>query len=140
MFAGSPAIGFNQMNIGQITVQATHRKSAAKDGYISAQTMAGAVHEAILSRCDEALDGVADGVMVHAEACEPKFEEDLLCGAPTKWGASDDTCLNSTQIANVSAGPRRRRSSAHARTARKALQPHSAGWVSKADSTARCLC
>lgn len=53
------------------------------------------VHEEVLVQCDEALDGVADGIIEDSSICD--FNETvLLCGV-----SSDSRCLTSTQVTAV---------------------------------------
>ncbi|GAB7363441.1 hypothetical protein MBLNU230_g3715t1 [Neophaeotheca triangularis] len=53
------------------------------------------VHQANLDQCDEALDGVADGIIEDATLCFPTFES-ITCDQ-----SDDENCLSSTQLETV---------------------------------------
>lgn len=98
VLAGSPANNNDRLAAGQILQQKQHRKRSVGAGWFNTGILQGAVHETIMSQCDE-LDGVKDGVLISPEHCKPDFEKDLLCGA-TSGMFNDDPrqCLTQPQI------------------------------------------
>ncbi len=106
LFIGSPAYRFGSgMNFGQIHTQKTFRAKAAGDGYFAIAKYWSAIHDTVLKACDEQSDGIKDGVIGGEDfTCQPDWDGDLLCNstvAGSLFGADPDSCLNTTQIANL---------------------------------------
>lgn len=97
---GPPAIGFMDLNIGQLATQRVHNKTQVKDGWFTQGALYGPIKETILDQCDD-LDGVKDGIISDPFACKFKLEPALLCGGKGKFGSSNGTCLTQAQISNV---------------------------------------
>lgn len=97
---GPPAIGFMDMNIGQLAIQRIHNKEMAGNGWFTQGALYGPIRETIIDQCDE-LDGVKDGIISNPFDCKFKLEPALLCGGNGKFSKTNATCLTQLQIENV---------------------------------------